>query len=154
MKKIFSLMLCMMAAVSFVACGHSGSNDPKEDDTNALVGTWDATVIEYYAGETLVMSQYASDMFDVYAMEFKTDSTGSLTMGSEAVGMEEDTVIFTYSIEEKDGVKYLILLVDGQAEQKIEIRDITENGFSLVVPEEEPQEDVVYLEVTKFERRK
>lgn len=89
MKKVLSIVLCMVLVLSLAACGGSGSKLPAD-----RVGTY-----SFYEmtseGETISKDMLASlGMDEMFSMELKADGTGSMTVYDEAgnITWDEKTI--------------------------------------------------------------
>lgn len=157
MKKIFTIMLGMIALIGFTACGN---NNPGDDNKleKQIVGIWDATTYDYYADDQLLMSQGVSDYYDDFYFEFKADKTGNMVEKSAQLGLDE-TIAITYTIAEVEGKVMLTMTAAGMegddASITYELNDFTKDSFKITMGEEEPdpEDPTVYTQVITFKKR-
>lgn len=157
MKKIFTIMLGMIALMGFTACGNN--NNPGNDNLEKkIVGIWDAKTYEFFGDDQLLLTQEVSEYYEDYYFEFKADGTGSMVEKSKQLGLDE-TIDITYTIAEVDGKVLLTLTATGVESENASITyqldNFTKESFTITMDEDEPDPDdpTVYTQVITFVKR-
>lgn len=164
MKKI---LLTLVMALAFTACGEPNTPDtPDSPDTpdtpsteipQELLGAWHGTTMDYYQDDVVLMSQDVTMFYEAYDWSFNADGTGSMTMGSAALGIETTTTDFTFEVKDADGTKVLYFTINDNGTtltQEYVVKTLTSTALAIVVPEMEndanEDDGHVYTQVVNF----